>query len=60
LPEARDNQVKHFWRGMMRTALITPHTGGDTHRYEDTVLDMLDNNLNRLWRNETRLYNQII
>ena len=44
----------------LRTALITPHTGGDTHRYEDSVLDMLQDNLGRLWRNETKLYNEII
>ncbi len=42
------------------TALITPHTAGETRRYEANVLDILDDNLNRLWRGETTLRNQIL
>ena len=44
----------------IKNVLITPHTGGDTHRYEDVVLDYLQDNLDRLWRGEMRLYNEII
>jgi len=41
-------------------ALITPHTAGETRRYEDNVLDILEENLARLWRGETALRNQIV
>jgi D-2-hydroxyacid dehydrogenase (NADP+) len=40
--------------------LITPHTAGETHRYEENVLDILMGNLNRLWRGESALQNQIV
>ena len=40
--------------------LITPHTAGETRRYEDNVLDILQDNLERLWRNEGPLRNQIL
>jgi len=40
--------------------LITPHTAGETRRYEDNVLDILLENLERLWRGETELKNQIV
>jgi len=39
---------------------ITPHTGGETRRYEDNVLDILEDNLQRLWRGEPNLRNQIL
>ena len=39
--------------------LITPHTAGETRKYEDNVLDILVENLNRLARGETSLRNQI-
>jgi phosphoglycerate dehydrogenase-like enzyme len=42
------------------TAFITPHTAGETRRYEDNVLDILEENLTRLWRGETALHNQIL
>jgi phosphoglycerate dehydrogenase-like enzyme len=41
-------------------AFITPHTGGETRAYEDNVLDILLENLARLWRGETALKNQIV
>lgn len=41
-------------------AFITPHTAGETRRYEDNVLDILIENLNRLSRGETALQNQIV
>ena len=40
--------------------LITPHTAGETRRYEDNVLDVLLENLDRLWRGETALKNQVV
>ena len=40
--------------------LITPHTAGETRRYEDNVLDILLENLERLWRGETELKNQVV
>ena len=40
--------------------LITPHTAGETRRYEDDVIDLLLENLERLWRGETVLKNQFV
>jgi phosphoglycerate dehydrogenase-like enzyme len=40
--------------------LITPHTAGETRRYEDNVLDILLENLQRLWRGEPTLRNEIV
>jgi phosphoglycerate dehydrogenase-like enzyme len=40
--------------------LLTPHTAGETRRYEDNVLDLLLENLARLWRGETTLVNQVV
>jgi len=39
---------------------ITPHTAGETRCYEDNVLDILLDNLRRLWRGEVKLRNQIV
>ena len=39
---------------------ITPHTAGETRRYEDNVIDILQENLARLWRGETALRNQVL
>jgi D-2-hydroxyacid dehydrogenase (NADP+) len=44
----------------MPNVLITPHTAGETQRYEDGVIDLLLENLERLWRGETALENQIV
>jgi phosphoglycerate dehydrogenase-like enzyme len=44
----------------MATVLITPHTAGETRRYEDNVLDILQENLARLRRGEAQLLNQIV
>ena len=41
-------------------ALITPHTAGETRRYEDNVIDLLLENLDRLWRGEPELKNGIV
>lgn len=40
--------------------LITPHTAGETRRYEDNVIDVLLENLERLGRGETELKNQVV
>ena len=44
----------------MEHVLITPHTAGETRRYEDNVLAIMQENLDRLWRGETSLRNQIL
>jgi D-2-hydroxyacid dehydrogenase (NADP+) len=44
----------------LENALITPHTAGETRRYEDNVIDLLLENLDRLWRGQMPLRNQII
>ena len=44
----------------MSHVLITPHTAGETQKYEDNVLDILVDNLNRLWRGESALRNEIV
>lgn len=41
-------------------AFITPHTAGETRRYEDNVLDILMENLARQWRGEAALLNQVV
>ena len=44
----------------MANVVVTPHTAGETRRYEDNVLDILLENLDRLGRGETMLSNQIV
>jgi phosphoglycerate dehydrogenase-like enzyme len=44
----------------MPNVLITPHTAGETQSYEDGVIDILLENLERMWRGETTLRNQVI
>jgi D-2-hydroxyacid dehydrogenase (NADP+) len=44
----------------MPNVLLTPHTAGETRRYEDGVIDLLLDNLERLWRGETVLRNEIV
>ena len=44
----------------MPNVLITPHTAGETQRYEDAVIDILLENLERMWRGESSLRNQVI
>jgi phosphoglycerate dehydrogenase-like enzyme len=44
----------------MPNVLLTPHTAGETQRYEDAVIDILLENLERLWRGESQLRNQIM
>ena len=44
----------------MPQVLITPHTAGETRRYEDNVIEILEENLTRLWRDESTLRNEIV
>ena len=44
----------------MEHVLITPHTAGETRRYEDNVLAIMQENLARLWRGESELMNQVV
>jgi len=43
----------------MPNVLLTPHTAGETQAYEDGVIDILLENLERLWRGEA-LVNQVV
>jgi phosphoglycerate dehydrogenase-like enzyme len=40
--------------------IVTPHTGGETQKYEANLLDIMLDNVGRLSRGETELRNQII
>ena len=53
LPEASP-----LWH--MPNVVITPHTGGETRAYEGNVLDLMEENLGRLRRGETALFNQVV
>jgi D-2-hydroxyacid dehydrogenase (NADP+) len=44
----------------MKQVLITPHTAGETSRYEANVIEILRDNLGRLWRGEEQLRNQVV
>ena len=47
-----------FWD--MDNVIITPHTAGETRAYEENVIDILLENLNRLCDGEETLVNQIV
>ena len=44
----------------MPNVFITPHTGGETRKYEANVNEILIENLERMWRGETTLRNQVV
>ena len=44
----------------MPNVFITPHTGGETRKYEANVIEILMENLDRLWRGEAVLRNQVV
>jgi D-2-hydroxyacid dehydrogenase (NADP+) len=61
--------IDHFWDEPLpaespfwdlENVLITPHTAGETRRYEENLLDILLENLERLWRGEGELRNQVV
>lgn len=47
-----------FWE--LENVLITPHTAGETRQYEDNVIDILLENLDRLWHGDAALHNQVV
>ncbi|MEM7116988.1 MAG: D-2-hydroxyacid dehydrogenase [Chloroflexota bacterium] len=44
----------------MENVIITPHSAGETRQYEAKVIDILLENLERLWRGETQLVNEVV
>ncbi|MGH7040411.1 MAG: NAD(P)-dependent oxidoreductase, partial [Stellaceae bacterium] len=44
----------------MAQVLITPHTAGETRHYEDNVIAILRDNLERLARGAALLRNQVV
>jgi D-2-hydroxyacid dehydrogenase (NADP+) len=44
----------------MSNVIITPHSAGETGCYEANVIDLLDENLSRLWRGEMDLKNGVV
>ena len=61
--------IDHFWDEPLlpdspfwdlENVLITPHTAGETRKYEENLFDILLENLERLWRGEQVLRNQIV
>jgi D-2-hydroxyacid dehydrogenase (NADP+) len=44
----------------MPHVIVTPHSAGETRRYEANVLAILMDNLGRLWRGEAELRNAIV
>jgi phosphoglycerate dehydrogenase-like enzyme len=47
-----------FWS--MENLIITPHSAGETRKYEDNVIDILIQNIDRLWAGNKELVNQIL
>jgi phosphoglycerate dehydrogenase-like enzyme len=47
-----------LWR--IENVIITPHSAGETRHYEANVIDLLSENLGRLWRGEAQLRNQVV
>ena len=44
----------------LSNVILTPHTAGETRKYEENVMDILLENIDRLCRGETELHNQIL
>jgi len=44
----------------MPNVLITPHAAGETRLYESNVVDILLENLDRLWQGQATLRNQVV
>ena len=55
---ALDVTAEELWT--MPNVFITPHTAGETRAYEDNVIDILIENLDRLWRGDATLRNQVL
>jgi D-2-hydroxyacid dehydrogenase (NADP+) len=54
-PLAKDSPL---WA--MPHVIVTPHSAGETVRYEDRVIDLLIENVGRLQRGEAKLANEIV
>lgn len=54
-PLAKDSAL---WS--MPNVIVTPHSAGETVRYEDRVIDLLIENVGRLQRGDARLVNEIV
>lgn len=61
--------IDHFWDEPLpadspfwdfENVLITPHTAGETRMYEENVIDILLENLGRLWGGREELRNQVV
>ncbi len=61
--------IDHFWEEPLPedspfwdldNVIITPHSAGETRKYEENVLDILQENLERLWNGQTDLHNQVV
>ena len=44
----------------MDNVVLTPHSGGETQAYEDNVIDILLENVNRLTSGRSNLFNQVL
>ncbi len=44
----------------MENVIVTPHSAGETGLYERNVIDLLEDNLARLWRGDASLGNQVV
>jgi D-2-hydroxyacid dehydrogenase (NADP+) len=44
----------------MPQVIITPHSAGETGQYEANVIDLLEENLARLWRGDGTLLNAVV
>jgi D-2-hydroxyacid dehydrogenase (NADP+) len=44
----------------MPQVIITPHSAGETGQYEANVIDLLEENLARLWRGEATMLNGLV
>ena len=47
-----------FWN--IKNLIITPHTGGETAKYEDNLIDILLENIQRLSNKDTTLINRVV
>jgi D-2-hydroxyacid dehydrogenase (NADP+) len=58
LPEEPLPPESAFWA--LPNVLVTPHTAGETERYEKNVVDILVDNIERLLRGDTTLRNEVV
>jgi len=51
-------QASELWE--LDNVILTPHTAGETQAYEDNIVELLMTNMERLWRGEDSLVNQLL